>query len=72
MQYLINARVTVDTLLEVNASGIDEAIAKARKLKVTDFVKIKGEYNDGRYVFKGILLADECDGEVIEKGCIIE
>lgn len=45
-EYLVGAKITVDTNKMVRANSLEEAIEIGRKLKVTDFIKILGDHND--------------------------
>lgn len=44
--YTVTGRVHVDVGLEVEANSLEEAMTKAKDLKLTDFVNILGENND--------------------------
>jgi len=68
--YQIIARIIVDVDITISAKDLDEALKKARDMKVTDFVEIKGEYMDGAYKLKGVWVNDEKSAETVEGGSI--
>ncbi len=70
--YQIVGKVTVSVVLDINAESLTDAIEKARQLKPTDFVKIKGEYSDGAYQLEGVWAKENKGMEIIESGCGIE
>jgi hypothetical protein len=56
--YNISARITVDVSVETDATSFDEALSEAKKLEVTDFITIDGEYLDDQGVqLRGIYLS---------------
>ena len=65
--FIINAHLEIDTSLVISAKSINHALEKARELKVIDFVDIKGEYESGKYVLRGVWADENKDGEVIEE-----
>lgn len=52
--FQIQARVFIDTSIEVPADKLEDALMHARTLKTTDFVEISGEHNDSRVVIDGV------------------
>ena len=45
-QFLIGARITVETNCVVRADSLEEALDIGRTLKLSDFIEIKGDHND--------------------------
>ena len=45
--YSVMAKLKLEVTVPVTAPSLEEAIAKARELKETDFVTIDGDYMDG-------------------------
>lgn len=52
--YSVMAKVVVDTDVEISAPSLEEALIKARKLYIHDFVKILGSHNDSGVEVKGV------------------
>ena len=52
--YSVMAKVVVDTDVEISAPSLEEALIKARKLDIHDFVKILGSHNDSGVEVKGV------------------
>lgn len=54
--YTVFAKVNVDTEIEIVADNLEEALAKARKMTLTDFVDVlNGVPNDHSIEITGIL-----------------
>lgn len=47
-EYLITGRIHIDVGVAVNANTLDEALEKAKQLKIGDFIEILGEHNDSQ------------------------
>ena len=45
--YNVIGKLKLEVIVPVTAPSLEEAIAKARELKETDFVTIDGDYMDG-------------------------
>jgi hypothetical protein len=48
-QFTVSAQVHVETTYDIQADNLEDALAKARDLKLLDFVTLSGDYNDGRH-----------------------
>ena len=52
--YSIYAIVEMDVMIKIEAENFEDALAKSKQLKETDFVKPLGEYNDGEMDIRGV------------------
>ena len=52
--FTIYADITINCGIDIKAESIEDAIEKSRKLDVTDFVEIFGDYNDGSITIQGV------------------
>lgn len=52
--YTINVHVNLDTTVDVKAENLEEAIVKARELKMHDVVSFEGDFCDGDVTIKGV------------------
>lgn len=50
----VQARIFLEVGLEVKADSMELAIETAKKLKLQDFVTIKGDHNDSKYGITGV------------------
>lgn len=49
------ARIHIDATINIEAESVADALEQSKKLDAHDFVKILGEYNDGKFVVYGVL-----------------
>lgn len=47
--FTISAQVHVETTYDIQALSMEDALTQARNLKLTDFVTLSGDFNDGRH-----------------------
>jgi hypothetical protein len=52
--YTVQARIVVEGDLEVRAESLDEALAKAKELKLDDFITVTGGHNDSSLRITGV------------------
>jgi len=50
----VYATVVVDTSIEIKAETLEDALNKARDLKIDNFVDILGEHNDSGFKITGV------------------
>jgi hypothetical protein len=50
----VNARINLDTTIEISAKDLDEAVAKGKTLDINDFIEIVGDHNDSSFRVSGI------------------
>jgi hypothetical protein len=53
-KYNVSADIKVSVCIMVGGKTLEEALAEARKLEVTDFVTIEGDYLDGELEITGV------------------
>ena len=51
--FSISTEIKIDIDLPIQAETLDDALKQAKDLKVTDFVKPKGDYIDSDFALKG-------------------
>lgn len=52
--FSVSADVRLWTSINVEANTLEDALQKARDLKVTDFIDIPGEHNDSQLEIVGV------------------
>lgn len=52
--FMVYAKVRVDTGLPITAESMEDALEKARQLKIDSFVDIHGEHNDSEVEITGV------------------
>jgi hypothetical protein len=57
--YSISLKVVVDTDIEIKAKSYEEALEKARQIKVRDVVEFDTCFNDGSVSITGVYNFDE-------------
>lgn len=50
----VMAKLRLDCGVDIKAESIEDAVAKARLMKETDFVEVLGEYTDGETKIFGV------------------
>jgi hypothetical protein len=53
--YDVHAQVWLDTSVPVSAGSLDEAVQRAKNMKIQDFVRIKGNHNDSKVKVVGVI-----------------
>jgi len=51
--YTVCAKVVVETDVVIDAESLEDAIDRSKSLIIQDFIKIKGNYNDGSLTITG-------------------
>lgn len=57
--YTVSLRIVVETNIEVPAENYEQAISKAREIKVKDVVEFDTDFNDGNIAILGIFNHEE-------------
>lgn len=55
--YNVQARLWLDTAIDVQAASLDAAIGVSKNLSITDFITIKGDHNDSKMRVIGVFEA---------------
>ena len=53
-KFYVMARITLDVGCDITAKDLDDAIARSKQMKLTDFVTIDGECNDSKFRVSGV------------------
>lgn len=53
-KFTVFARILVDVGQDISAASMEEALSKAKTMKVTDFITIDGDHNDSTMVIDGV------------------
>ena len=51
--FIITANLKLQVDITIKAESLEDAVQKSQTLNVSDFVNIKGEYNDGNLKITG-------------------
>lgn len=57
-QYNVTARWCADLSVEISAKTLAQAVEKSKDLKLQDFAKVLGSYDDGNFAIKGVYNID--------------
>jgi hypothetical protein len=53
-RFYVEGRIGISVGIEITAKDLDAAHARAKELKITDFVEMQGDFNDGGFEIGGI------------------
>ena len=46
--YIVSCEIEISTDIEIKADSLQDALDQSKDLKIHDFIKIYGNYNDGK------------------------
>ena len=58
LRFFVEARVAVSVSVNISAKSLDEALEKAKQMKLEDFIEILGDHNDSNFALSGVFLSD--------------
>lgn len=53
-QFEVNAQLAISATLTLPAESLEDALAKAKDLKIDDFVDVHGSHDDSTFVIAGV------------------
>jgi len=56
--YYIVAKITANVGLPIKAESLENALEQSKGLKDEDFIKVKGEWQDGKHEITGLYVED--------------
>lgn len=53
-QFEVNAQLALAVTITIPADSLEDALAKSKELKTSDFVDVHGSFDDGEFVIAGV------------------